>query len=93
MDAYLDCGARIDKRKSALHLADDPARMLSQLHHTGELLNTKTTYKQTITIISRYHRVYMDAYLDFYTRVIKGEALLGSRTVQVPFSCILYTRC
>ena len=42
MDAYLDFGARVHGRKSALHLADDPARMLSQLHHTGELYNTKT---------------------------------------------------
>ena len=53
MDTYLDCGARVHESKSALHLADDPARMLSQLHHTGEMYNTKTTYKHTTTVIKR----------------------------------------
>ena len=58
MDAYLDCGARVHDPQSALHLADDLSRMLSQLHHTGEMYNTKTTYKQTTTVIKRCQTVY-----------------------------------
>ena len=58
MDAYLECRARVHESKSALHLADDPARMLSQLHHTSEMYNTKTAYKQTTTVIKRCLRKY-----------------------------------
>ena len=98
MDAYLDCGARVYESKRALHLADDLA-IICHSRITGEMYNTKTTYKQTTTVIKQRLRKYRTSIWTLTSTAelgfMKARALCTSPTIlpECCHSCITQARC